>query len=480
MVQSCQSLPGEIPGKIATLNIASRHVCRDCQGLARRDFLRIGSLGLTGLALSQVLSTHACASKGKSAVRDKSVVFLFLCGGPSQIETFDPHMDSPEPARSVTGEVQTRLAGVTFGGTFPKLAALADRLAVVRSYAPHGLSDHAQAIRHVFAAGDPLRRGASIGSIATRLRGASHPSTGMPSFCELVEDEVDSQYMEDMVRMRASNAPGQLGAAFAPFRPQGDGPLSRDMRLNLPLERLQDRRRLLRAFDRFNRALDDGQLAALDRFEQQALDVILGKATREALDLSREDRRVLQRYDTGDLPTGFLKQRPSTIGRQLLLARRLCEAGCTFVTVGNAGWDNHGNGNHPGVYQGMHLLGTPLDRAVSAFLEDVRDRGLSDKILLVITGEFGRTPRMEQQGGRGHWPGLCPLVFAGGGLKMGQVIGRSTRGADRPATEPIPLSALFATIMHALFDVGQLRIDPALPRDLVGLLERAEPIAELL
>jgi hypothetical protein len=464
------------------LTLSSPSVAHDCDRLARRDFLRIGALGLGGLALPQLCQLNAlAAAKGKTYLRDKSVVFLFLCGGPSQIETFDPHMDSPAPARSVTGEVSTRLPGVTFGGTFPKLAALADRLAVVRSYVPHEISDHAKAIRHVFTAGGATRTGASIGAIATRLGGASHPGTGLPSFCELIEDEIDSQYQEDMQRMRASNAAGDLGGSCAPFQPHGSGELNQNMRLSLPLERLEDRRALLRSLDALRRRLDDGTGAmdSLDRFEQQAIEMILGRATRQALDLTREHPRVVERYDTSMFPTGHLKKRPSTIGRQLLLARRLCEAGCGFVTVGNAGWDNHGNANHPGVFDGMHRLGTPLDKAVSAFLEDVRDRGLADKILLVITGEFGRTPKMENTGGRGHWPGLCSLAFAGGGLPVGQVIGRSARTADVPASEPIRLEHLVATILHTLFDVGQLRLEPGLPRELLRLVETGEPIREL-
>ena len=161
------------------------------------------------------------------------------------------------------------------------------------------------------------------------------------------------------------------------------------------------------------------------------------------------------------------------------MARRLCEAGCGFVTVGSAGWDNHGNGKHPGVFEGMHLLGTPLDRAVSAFLEDVESRGLSEKILLVITGEFGRTTKIQAKGGRDHWPGLCTLAFAGGGLQMGQTIGRSTRTADLPATEPIRLENLFATIIHAMFEVGQLRLEQSVQRDLLRVIENTRPIEPL-
>jgi uncharacterized protein (DUF1501 family) len=157
----------------------------------------------------------------------------------------------------------------------------------------------------------------------------------------------------------------------------------------------------------------------------------------------------------------------------------MCEAGCGFVTVHSAGWDMHADGNNPGMVTGMEMLGRPLDKAVSAFLSDVNERGLSDKILLVITGDFGRTPKINQRGGRDHWANLCTLAFAGGGLKMGQVIGRSDSTASSPASDPVSTPNLMATLLHYLFDVPQLRLRSGVPRDLMQLLDRSEPIAQL-
>lgn len=448
---------------------------------SRRDVLRIGALGLGGLSLPAWLAAQAnAAPSAKDYVYDRSIVLLFLCGGPSHIETFDPHMERPSPQRSVTGEVQTALPGVTFGGTFSKLAARADRLAVVRSYSPHEISDHAKAIYHTLTAGAPLGRKASLGSMITRLRGNTFTPKGVPTFAELIEDEVESQYQEDMERMRTGNASGSLGPAHAPFAALGGDGLQNNMELSLPLERLQQRRALLHSFDQLRRAHTPEAMKAVDQYESQAIELLLGGRTREALDLSREDPRVVARYETSAWRSGWSQRRPSTLGRRLLMARRLCEAGCRFVTVGMAGWDNHGNGNHPGVFEGMHLLGEPVDHAVAAFLDDLRDRGLSDKILLVITGEFGRGPKFENQGGRPHWPGLCPLVFAGGGLPMGQVIGRSLPTADYPATEPYRLEHLVSTLMHASFDLGKLRLDSTLPRDLAQIAQQGDPIRELI
>lgn len=437
----------------------------------RRDFLRVGGLGLGGLSLAHVLRAEAAAKEagGAAHVRDMSVVLLFLCGGPSQYETFTPNMDAPEPFCSLTGEIATRLPGVTFGTTWPKLAERAQRLAIVRSYAPHDIADHAKAIRHTFTAGNALGMDASLGAIATRLGGRSHTAAGQPVFCELIETEIDSQYIEDMQRMRASDQPGTLGPACAPFAPNGDGQLNADMTLNLPLATLEDRRALLKSIDTFHRGLDSrGTMAALDQFGQQAVEVILGGAARRALDLSQEDPRVVARYDTSHWQVGWLAKRASTLGRRMLLARRLIEAGCRFVTVGMAGWDNHGNGNHPGVVEGMNRLARPADHVIATFLDDVAARGLSDRVLLVVTGEFGRTAKIQGQGGRDHWPGLCSLLLAGGGLKTGQVIGRANKRADGPDSEPVRLNHLVATILHTLFDVGQLRLAPSLPSDLTN------------
>jgi uncharacterized protein (DUF1501 family) len=199
----------------------------------------------------------------------------------------------------------------------------------------------------------------------------------------------------------------------------------------------------------------------------------------EAFDLRREDRRVIERYDTREFRVGKKVFQPSSLGRQMLLARRLIEAGCGFVTVQNSGWDMHADGNNPGIGPGMEMLGRPLDKAVSAFLSDLGDRGLTDRVLLVISGDFGRTPAINKNGGRDHYPKLCTLAFAGGGLARGQIIGQSSRKNDAPATNPIDPANLQSTLLHAAFDVGSLRLDPGVPRELARLAE-TPPIAELV
>ncbi len=466
------------------LTLLSPHSAANCAGISRRDFIRFGAFGFAGFALPDLLSfrRQLCAASGADYVRDKSVVLLFLSGGASHIETFDPKMAAPDGVRSITGEVSTTLPGVTFGGTFPRLAQHADRMAIVRSF-HHPVGDHEKAIRHVLTGGTSAdgkeSAGFSIGSAYARLRGANHPASGMPTYGLLLSDEVDPQYGREKKRVEVGSAPGMLGVSYGPFDPTAGGPTVKNLQLQMAEERIGDRRTLLKQLDRLNRQVDSsGSLGGFDKFEEQAFHLILGGAT-AAFDLSREDPRIVERYDTSDYSVGFKKFMPSQLGRHLLLARRMCEAGCGFVTIHSAGWDMHADGNNPGMVTGMEMLGRPLDKAVSAFLSDIEERGLSDQILLVITGDFGRTPKINQRGGRDHWANLCTLAFAGGGLKMGQVIGRSDRNASLPAADPVSTPHLMATLMHYLFDVSQLRLKSGVPRDLMQLLERGEPIGQL-
>ena len=444
---------------------------------SRRKWLRAGWLCLGSLGLADLLATRARGQAPGIVRPGKSVVFLFCSGGPSQIETFDPKPNAPPEVRSQTGWLKSTVPGMEFGGTFPGLAQRADRLAMVHSFA-HKTGDHVQAIEQVFQAG--RRGGSSLGCMVSRLRGSTHPQTGLPTSVHLAAEEVDPQYSNEKQRMLSADSPAGLGPAFAPFRPEGKGELNQALQLRLPLERVDDRRALRSSFDRLQRESDArGLMAGLDRFEQQAFDLILGEG-RRAFDLSNEDPELVARYDTAHMETGFKKFRPSALGRQLLLARRLCERGCGFVTIQNPGWDMHADSNNPGIVTGMEMLGRPVDHAVSVFLDDLAQRGMANDVLLVITGDFGRTPRMNRAGGRDHWPQLSTLALAGGGLKMGQVVGRSTPRGDAPASSLISLDHLLATVMHSLFDLSQLRLQAGVPREISRALEAAPPIAELV
>ena len=461
------------------------------------DFIRVGALGLAGLSLPDLLATQANAARSKvDFVRDKAVVLLYLSGGASHIETFNPNMDAPSPFNSVTGEVKTTLPGVTFGGTFPNLAKWAHKMAVVRSFT-HPVAGHEQAHVHVLTGGtDPKgtgNEGRSIGSLFSRLRGANHPKTGFPSYGLLGHPEKDGQYRKEFGRIVKGSRPGDLGSVYAPFirkdddpsgqtkdsRSSGGNSVAADMELNLSRKRLEYRRGLLSSIDGFRRKLDnDEKVMAADQYEQRALDLILGSGA-DAFDLSLEDPRVLESYDTSAMKVGHKVFRESTLGHQMLLARRMVESGAGFVTVHSAGWDMHADNNNPGMVKGMNMLGWTVDKAVSAFLADLEARGLSKKVLLVVTGDFGRTPTINKKGGRDHWAKLGTLAFAGGGLPMGQVIGRADRRNGEPSDNPVSPSMMMGTILRTLFDFGQLRIAQGIPQEIIRYVEDAHPIPSL-
>ena len=458
----------------------------DARGrLGRRDFLRIGSLGLGGLSLGNLLAAQALAAKGTRPVTGKSVIFLFMHGGPSQIETFDPKMDAPAGIRSVTGEIPTALPGVSFGSTFTRLAGLADKLAIVRSFRT-GDANHD--IKPIVG---KTTGGANLGSLFARVAGTNDPATGMPLNAALFPRAVDPSAGPAVEQFGNFLATGGLGSAYMPFVPGGSGSAQKDMELKLDPTRIDDRKNLLTNLDRIRRDLDAaGALPGIDKFQEQALQTILGGVAK-AFDLSQEDAATIARYDTAPLvrPEQISRKwnnypryvdNAKSLGKLLLLARRLCEAGCGFVTVTtNFVWDMHADNNNAGVEEGMQYMGRPFDHAVASFVEDCHARGLSDKILLVATGEMGRTPKVNKNGGRDHWGGLSPLLLHGGGLKMGQVIGNSTRDAGEPASDPYGNDNLLATVMHTLLDIGQVRLLTGLPQDLLRTLTASEPIKGL-
>lgn len=486
---------------------------RTCDGLSRRSFIQAGSLALGGLTLANLLAVPA----GNSYVKDKAVVLLFLAGGPSQHETWDPKPGGPGTSTSIAGHIPTALPGVRFASYFPQMAELADRLTIVRSFHTHH-AEHNGAHKQILTADTSIPDGKPInhpgmGAVYARAAGAAHPRTGMPrqvlippTLDHLAERAGFAGSFESVVE---GCQPAYLGASFSPFeikvplqegsakekkkRGQNeavDNPLVQDLQPQVPASRLDGRLGLLTQLDKLNRDLDaKGVMDGVDANHARALDVLRGGEVRDALDLLKEDPRVLAAYDTEHFrnyrcndQSKFERSGPSigiSLGRQLLMARRLCEAGCGFVTVIHSNWDFHARKGIPNMPEGMSVLAPPLDHAVAAFLNDVRDRGLEDKILLVITGEFGRTPSLDDNLGRHHWPRLCPLVFAGGGLKHGQLVGESDRRGGEPAGNPYSIDDLHATIMHALFDVGQMRLDTGLPKIVVERASRGRIIGEM-
>jgi len=453
---------------------------------SRREFLRVGSLALGGLSLPGLLAWRARAADSGRLTTDKSVVFLFLQGGPSQLETFDPKMTAPDTVRSIFGEVQTALPGITFGATFPKLAALADRIAVVRSFASNN-GDHQNYVS--VAGGNPLK--APLGSLYARVAGPNDPRTGVPTNTIITPEAVAPdlklpQNFETQSLQKLIAASSNLGANYAFFDPSGGGQLRQNLELKLPRDRFDERRELLRQLDTFRRQVEETHaLDDVSAYEQRAYEVII-RGIAQAFDLSREHPGTVEKYDTSKLfnlaevnKWGDMRRSSNLLGKQMLLARRLVEAGCGFVTVMDAGWDMHSNNNSPKGLGGMKWLGPQVDHAVAAFLEDVKQRGLSDKILLVVTGEMGRTPKINNNGGRDHWGNLTPLLLAGGGLKMGQVIGHSDKQAGAPATEKYTPANLLATVMQAVLDVGQVRVARDVPSNVIDAVSAGKPIAPL-
>jgi len=452
----------------------------------RRQFLRAGALGLGGLTLGDRLAVRAATSEGASAFKDRSVIFLFMHGGPSQFETFDPKMEAPSTIRSTTGEIKTSLPGITFGSTFQRLAKLAHKFSIVRSFAT---GDGNHDIKPVLGA-DSLR--ANMGSLYSSIAGPSRAETAMPTNVLLFPRSVDPKAAAAVTEFGNFEGTGELSRTYAPFVPGAGADLQQDMRLNLPEGRFHDRRALLAALDNWKRWCDGSDtVQGFSAIQQQAFEA-LHRGLFDAFDLSREDPRLIERYDTAPLlPRDRIDSRwknidhyatnAQTLGRQLLLARRLCERGAGFVTVTTSFiWDMHADVNNAPMTTGMDYVGVPFDHAVSAFIEDVEARGLSDKILLVCCGEMGRTPALNKDGGRDHWGNLAPLLLYGGGLKMGQVIGQSTRDGGEPASQPVGMKDLLATIMHSLFDIGQVRLLPGVPQRVLEAMTRGEPIRGLV
>lgn len=418
--------------------VSRRPLGRNCEGVSRRDFLKIGTLGLGGgLTLPHLLEARATEVEGGARVKKTSVVLLFLFGGASQKETWDPKPEATADHRCLFDSIATTLPGIQFCGLLPRMAKLTDKLAVVRSFA-HDDSGH-EGGAHWVKTGYPFppqfrNKGSappqthpSIGSIVSRARRAIDPQSGVPTYAMLR----DPVLQRDLPPLHDHAA--WLGQAYGPFvcgaKAKG---IMDNLALSVSPERLDDRRTLLGQLDHLDRAIDQtSAMQGMDSFHQQAINLLRGGRLKEAMDITRESESVRQAYGPD-------------LGQQLLLARRLCEAGAGYVTIHSMGWDHHEE-----IIPGCRRLCPSLDQAVAAFVEDVYNRGQQDEILLVVTGEFGRTPYMKDTG-RDHWPAINNIVFAGGGLRMGQVIGESDRRGGSPRTRPIAPLDLMATIFHVL------------------------------
>ena len=462
---------------------------KTCEGLSRRDFLQAGALGGFGLGLGSLTLPGLLEAKTKALargkpMRNKSVVLLFLQGGPPHIEFFDPKMSAPSEYRSITGEIPTTIPGLTFGSTFPQLAKMTDKLAVVRSYQSRNAG---HTYLKVTSGGNEMQ--AATSAVATRVGGTFDKKTGMPNNClvlpEAIQENLKLGSNFETGALPGLTDPGTLGSTYSAFNPAGGGTAKENMELRISPDRLADRKGLLGGLDGIKRELDsDGSLEGSDYFSQQAFDVVT-KGVSSAFDLTKENPKTLEKYDTRPLfdarklqRWGDMRRTTNLLGLQMLMARRLCESGCSFVTVSDCGWDYHANNNSPKGMAGLYPMGNQVDHAVAAFVQDLHDRGLNDDVLLIVTGEMGRSPKLNKDGGRGHYGDLTSLLLAGGGLNVGQVVGESDHVAAFPATRPYGPENLSATILHHLFDLSELRLMDGLPGEILAMSNNS-PIEEL-
>ncbi len=356
------------------------------------------------------------------------MIQVFLSGGPTHLETYDPKPDAPKEIRGEFSAIPTRLAGVFVSEHLPRQAAAMDKMALIRSLhhdsADHGVGSHWTMTGFPSASAfSRTNERPSVGSIAAKLRGPNAP--GVPPYITLPN-------------MPSYGAASYLGAGYNPFTVNGDPNGTIRVRNlepanGLNMERLADRRYLLDRLDRIERERDSsGTMDGIDHFTAQAYEMVTGPAARRAFDMTKEDPRLRDRYGR------------TRIGQGLLLARRLVEAGVTFVTVTEGNWDHHS-----GIFQQCRNQLPPLDNAVASLVEDLHDRGLADRVLVLVWGEFGRSPRINN-GGRDHWPGAMSAAVVGGGLKMGQVIGSTNRKGESPSERPLRPEDLIHTVYHVL------------------------------
>ncbi|MBI1923508.1 DUF1501 domain-containing protein [Candidatus Poribacteria bacterium] len=424
-----------------------------CDGVTRRDFLRIGGLTALGLGLGDFFHLRrAFATENPLTPKAKSCILIWLDGGPSHLETFDPKPEAPEEVRGPLKTIATNLTGVRISECLEQTAGIMDKLAIIRSMTSP-LGEHNLAARYLMTGHlpSPTLEYPTLGATLAHVRsqnGVLPPNIAVPNL---------------NVRDGASIGSGYLPGSTSPFSVGGDPGLpdfkvrDLDFYQGLDLRRLDRRRQFVNALDDFSRAKDAAATSVSDPDLERAYNLIASPEAKAAFDLSEEPQKVRERY--GIDPRRTLPDK-NNIGQCCLLARRLIERGVLFVTVNNSGWDLHQNllrykERYPGSPDKYGLI-PALDRAFSALIEDLSDRGMLDETLVVVMGEFGRTPKINSNAGRDHWPNVFSVVLAGGGVRGGQIIGSSDALGEFPKDRPVTPSDLAATIYTLL------GIDPSL------------------
>lgn len=412
--------------------------------LSRRSFLRVGALGLGGLTLPGLLRAEAAAGIRSS---HKSVILIYLVGGPPHQDMFDLKPNAPKEIAGPWKPTATNVTGVQICEALPRLARNMDKLAVIRSLVGNQADHDAIQVYNGHHPRKPTPSGGwpQFGSAVAKLQGPVDSS--VPPYASLCYTCTHGPYNEP--------GPGFLGASMAPFRAMGK--TREDMLLRgLPIKRLADRKTLLQTFDAMRRDADaNGTLKAMDSFSEQAFGLLTSSRMADALDISKEPLRIVERYGTGD-PKVFMDANGAPrVPQSLLMARRLVEAGARVVTLNYSKWDWHGGKNAEGRADNSIFLREAedfpiFDQCVSALVEDLHQRGLDKDCTVVAVGEFGRTPKISAQVGRDHWPQVNCALLAGGGMKTGQMIGATDRNAGEAVSRPVTWGELFATLYHNL------------------------------
>ena len=451
------------------LSILGRPVEGHCDGRSRRHFLKLGGLALGGLGLPRLLAAQeASQPAGAQALSHKAVIMIFLSGGPSHQDSLDLKVDAPKEIRGSFQPIATNVPGIEICEHMPRLAQMMDKFAIIRSL--FGSPD--QHASDMCVSGYPIgAKGRqdnhpSLGSVVSRLQGPVDQA--VPPFVGLTIKTRHAPYSNP-------GLPGFLGQAHAPFQPEGEG--MADMRLKgINLDQLRDRRSLLGSFDSFRRRTEGNRVfEGVDSFTRKAFDVLTSSRLVEALDLEREDPALRDRYGRGSADPAFGEDAGPHWMDQFLMARRLVEAGVRCVTLSFGSWDRHGAN-----FERLPEQLAKLDQGITALVADLHDRGLQNDVSVIAWGEFGRTPRINPGGGRDHWPQASCALLAGGGMKMGQVIGSTNRLGEVPQDRPLHYQDVFATLYRQLgIDVANTTIPDPNGRPQY-LLDRREAIRELI
>ena len=447
------------------LRIHGRRV-RLCDGIPRRSFLQIGGLALGGLALPQVLRAQQQSSESSP---HKAVIMIFLAGGPPHQDMFDLKPDAPSEVRGEFDPIATNVPGIQISELMPRVASTMDKFAVIRSLVgAEGRHDSFECCTgHHVGSNQPQGGWPAIGSSLSRLHGPVDPS--VPPYVDL-----SHKMAHDPWNIKGS---GFLGTVHAPFRP--DGEAMRNMTLSdVTSERFSNRAKLLASLDRFRRDADARITSGLyDTYTEQALGLLTSSKLVDALDVEREDPSVRARYGQDDPKVlGYsLNMGYQAIMSRFLQAPRLVEAGVRCVTCSFAHFDWHGNN-----FGNARKVVPLLDQGVAALVEDLYERGLDKDVTVLVWGEFGRTPKINRNAGRDHWPRVHAALMAGGGMRTGQVIGSTNRLAEEAVDRPVHMQEVFATVYRNLgINVSRTTIPDHNGRPQY-LIERHEPIRELI